>query len=1140
MRFVSGQTSQLFPPPGLREQKLNSFKFYNDVVTTQLTIWLFVFIEIPLGIGLAFDLDRALGSYFVTEGGVTRRVARAMEVVQASGPGTRVRLMRAAWHASSGPGTGSSYMLHSSRRVISSGSNHLMSPSLVSKPLEISSTPLDISPEGCSEAASYKVTEPDDHDISEPSKWRGSTRGSSIRMPSEESSSTDNASIIDLDSKLSSLHSTRKLSLDSDNSDLCSTKKRMSSASPILDAPVSLSTLKFKSLLNNTSESWHDRRKSYSFENTSLNERELSKNETAMESSTDSGIHKSSEIVNENLEEDKYQKQPEYRTSHTPREETFKDWLARNRPKQIFKGIELKPHREDKSPERVNVPIAVQSKGKVSINLPNTNDLQDDCCHLRGYSSDDTDKKIKKVEFCKTELHFAAESGKVNIIATDEKPPPTNDFRRRKSAFVPLQGSFEKPVTLFGEKYDSFAPIDAPIPMNASVDNIFKKEIDDYETNCIEENIAVTKSILKNKIPKPKPYFLGENLVKEMKSWTEEKSMRTFNATTLVDKELQVQQRLNSTKLNDFRTDPKPKNNYVDNDDDFSTRMLKKSSPSHEIATENNDDNRTEYYDDVTMDSKTIKQKLKVLQASPVMQPKAKTRQLRDSELTYFGINNTKQKITSYNSDKDSSDIEFNSVRLIQKAASDLSDNASVRSYDTPEYQNLPLHSNYAPVPKPRSHGRNDAISRYQEQKFSSIDNNGFENELEDIHESTIENTLKSVSARTARETSRRKIKNNDPEKSVTKSRSISEPPKYRNELIKELRHIQQNRQSDSVKRQNASRTPSMEKSNNSREKQAKSRPTCTGIKTDSPIYENIDIAYKNRLSEKEHLPKAVVEDNSGKKKMHMQNVKHHVTNHEKIKSENGNKKSNKIHHTNSFIKADKNKNNKTERNEEIKVSTTLASPHASVINNYESLKDKSLNKRHIRDQSPNKYQKSIIDSVSRKSNVSTDRDQLINKYSHQNKDHVSKKKETDGKNKERNEEHLNITVTDEDTIDPKGTQKSKSQEITDLKHRNKKDEKRILKNDTTLDTSNIRSSSRDRRKKNEINPHNTKRTSSSDKREYVINYDDKNGTFSSISKIKHGSSKNNESRTVDNRKVDKESNKENKNRTKLRIPLRK
>jgi hypothetical protein len=47
-------------------------------------------------------------------------------------------------------------------------------------------------------------------------------------------------------------------------------------------------------------------------------------------------------------------------------------------------------------------------------------------------TSSTTQKKTKRVEFCKTEVHFAAESGRFHIIETDGKPPPSNNFRRRK------------------------------------------------------------------------------------------------------------------------------------------------------------------------------------------------------------------------------------------------------------------------------------------------------------------------------------------------------------------------------------------------------------------------------------------------------------------------------------------------------------------------------------------------------------------------------------------------------------------------------------------------------------------------------------------------------------------------------------
>lgn len=42
------------------------------------------------------------------------------------------------------------------------------------------------------------------------------------------------------------------------------------------------------------------------------------------------------------------------------------------------------------------------------------------------------EKKVKKVGFCKTEVHFAPDSGKINIVETDEKPPPTQVYRKKK------------------------------------------------------------------------------------------------------------------------------------------------------------------------------------------------------------------------------------------------------------------------------------------------------------------------------------------------------------------------------------------------------------------------------------------------------------------------------------------------------------------------------------------------------------------------------------------------------------------------------------------------------------------------------------------------------------------------------------
>jgi hypothetical protein len=65
-----------------------------------------------------------------------------------------------------------------------------------------------------------------------------------------------------------------------------------------------------------------------------------------------------------------------------------------------------------------------------SVSFTSENDEGDEFLlqhHLAG-------KKHKKVEFCKTEVHFAAEPGRFNIVETDEKPPPNNIRRRRRSS----------------------------------------------------------------------------------------------------------------------------------------------------------------------------------------------------------------------------------------------------------------------------------------------------------------------------------------------------------------------------------------------------------------------------------------------------------------------------------------------------------------------------------------------------------------------------------------------------------------------------------------------------------------------------------------------------------------------------------
>ncbi|XP_046964640.1 uncharacterized protein LOC124533433 isoform X2 [Vanessa cardui] len=613
----------------------------------------------------------------VIEGGVTRQVARAMEVLHASAPGAKVRVMRAAYHSSAGPGApASSYMMHSSRQVISSGYNFLEPSSLPSKPLEISSTPLELLPDSEVDNENYKVTEPDDYDISEPSKWRGSTRKNSIRMPSEESSSADNASIIDLDSRTSSRSTLRRSFQSKHNEDINKIHNINTRVSPLLDAPVALSTLKYTSLLNG-SDDWNNRRKSYSFEGTSPIDKSISSenNSFTIDSSTDSGICKSSEIVNDQLNSKKHHNIFEKMGSN--QEETFTEWLSRNRSTS---------YKDMSPPKPIHVPelqknedkITVKSTGKVTITLP-TESFKEKRTETSKY--DDSDRRTKKVEFCKTELHFAVDTGTVNIIATDEKPPPSNDFRRRRSAFVPLNEKIDKSITLFGEQ------------SKLTDNHIHESVISNTETSETDENTAATKSILKNKIPKPKPYLLGENMAfgnfnDSINDLDTKKHLATMSAVSLINRQLQERRHSNETNSSC--------------ESDLST-VLNNTVGTGSKGPQLRDSSNYKQTKNAIIEP--LKHRSSDVKNSAVSrsQNKLKIRELRGSELAYFGVDDSEKSKVIHSQDNMQEEI-FHSVKLVQQISSSVC-NSEADSDEAPEYQNILPNYNLTvtPTPKPRS-----------------------------------------------------------------------------------------------------------------------------------------------------------------------------------------------------------------------------------------------------------------------------------------------------------------------------------------------------------------------------------------------------------------------------------------------------
>lgn len=93
---------------------------------------------------------------------------------------------------------------------------------------------------------------------------------------------------------------------------------------------------------------------------------------------------------------------------------------------------------------------------------------------------------------------------------------------------------------------------------------------------------------------------------------------------------------------------------------------------------------------------------------------RAKTRQLRDSDLTYFGVESPRQSIMEtpkymgrLQPEPSSIDDIFQSVKLIQKVSNSVC-NSEAESEDAPEYQNISVKNNFAPLSTPRTRSKND------------------------------------------------------------------------------------------------------------------------------------------------------------------------------------------------------------------------------------------------------------------------------------------------------------------------------------------------------------------------------------------------------------------------------------------------
>ncbi|XP_055710153.1 uncharacterized protein LOC129805922 isoform X5 [Phlebotomus papatasi] len=297
---------------------------------------------------------------------------------------------------------------------------------------------------------------------------------------------------------------------------------------------------------------WHYRRKSYGFEKMTPPPESMT---SRMETSTDSGIGRSGEIASSWSPTEN----PARGTVITLAGDDGKEALGKStsvmilnngsqinsvvtplRPSSIyFNGKDDIKRHSIAVDESKYVKDSVRRPFESSSVVPKTSSV-----HINGSSgsdskADDEKKGQKRVEFCKTEVHFAAESGRVNIIETDGKPPPTNNFRRRRRSSGGNIGSTYLeaiksgvPLTHFGDSEQQTEPPKLPSTadhetfpvvttstVSTTTSNAtngiksFKEEEEDSN-----DEISL-RGILKNKPIKPRPYHLGENIENSESLW---------------------------------------------------------------------------------------------------------------------------------------------------------------------------------------------------------------------------------------------------------------------------------------------------------------------------------------------------------------------------------------------------------------------------------------------------------------------------------------------------------------------------------------------------------------------------------------------------------------------------------------------
>uniref|UniRef100_A0A336KDH1 CSON005454 protein n=1 Tax=Culicoides sonorensis TaxID=179676 RepID=A0A336KDH1_CULSO len=279
------------------------------------------------------------------------------------------------------------------------------------------------------------------------------------------------------------------------------------------------------------------RRKSYAFER-------LEQQDDKMESSTDSGLGRSSP------------------TTDRKRNSLLAISRSKLSPTRItlFNDshlISLPKSSKFSMPTTLSTGSRFDFEGRTSIHINGHN--EDDSSSQDGILDENGKKSTKRVEFCKTEVHFTPDSGRVNIVESEAKPPPTNNFRRRRrvssSTCSVSSANSNKSVTdstqfcRYGEKNE--VNITPELIMNDVSDysgdsNSFNNYLDQVEDMSI-------RGILKNKPVKPRRYLLGENM-KDTDSIWGVKLNPIYNEDENISQNdaIDAKSDKNTSKVNDF------------------------------------------------------------------------------------------------------------------------------------------------------------------------------------------------------------------------------------------------------------------------------------------------------------------------------------------------------------------------------------------------------------------------------------------------------------------------------------------------------------------------------------------------------------------------------------------------------------